>query len=395
MNRYGVLTSTFFFCLLLALLSLDSCSGLVYEETEGSAEMLTVEVLGEEIHVTGLSVSGEELFRIVVLKNGGISELILSGYTYAHDGCWCLWNYEVGGPQTNSSTVTAEPEIMEAEDYVFLRCFSRSNDFPVSMVSNITISKVGVIFVSSTLAAYENAPGISMIAWGWFGLPESLFSGTTAYANAEDAVQAVDLPPQSLQAGAVFNPGGRKVLWMDFSKQLQGFTMISQDTSLYETAVIWDQRPNGTIFTVEWKQSDWGRGTMAKGHTRGTELAIVLHGEGGYEPVQNLIDLLTDIGKVRGRYGTPYESYKDEGALSLYSQARAHAESARQKISKGDMTGAQDDADEALSLFAQAEDAENTASMIRNITTYGVPIVALAAIVVLVMLRRRKGKTLP
>ena len=83
-----------------------------------------------------------------------------------------------------------------------------------------------------------------------------------------------------------------------------------------------------------------------------------------------------------------------KGILCEKPMATCLAE-ADKMIEACDKTGAQDDADEALSLFAQAEDAENQASMIRNIATYGVPIVALAAIVVFVMLRRRKGKTLP
>ncbi len=395
MNRRCVLILVSFCCLLFARLGLNACSDPMYDETPERAEMLTVETLGEEIHVRGFTPSDEELFRVVILKNGGISELILSGYTYVHDGCWCLWNYEVGGPQTNASTVTAEPEIVEAGDYVFLRCFSRSNDFPLSMVSNITISKTGVIFVSSTLTAYENAPGVTMIAWGWFGLPESIFSGTKAYVNMEGTVHEVDLPLQTEQGGGLFNSGDAKVLWMDFSKQLHGFTMVNQDANLYESSVIWDQRPNGTIFSIEWKQADWGHGSMVKGHVKGAELAIILHGEGGHESVQDMIDLLTDIGKVQSRYGTWYESYKDDGALNLYSQARDYAESARRKISAGDITGAGDDATEALNLFAQAEEAEKTASLTRNIATYGVPVAVIVVIIVLIVMRRRKAKTLP
>ena len=369
--------------------SIIACCLLNSSYAEEEPDDLSIEVIDDEIHVFLTDPTSMEIFRVIVLENGGISEIRIAHMTYATTAGWCVW--EEDGPQATGSDATGDPIIQDMDDYVTLTCFSEYLTYPLSIRTDLTITRTGVIFVSSTLTADEDAPTVTMIAWGLWGLPGNVFAGSKAYVSVEgSAVQEVDLPGDFVEGAAGRFETSQTTFWMDFSKPMEGITVVSLDPNLYVSYVIWDQRENGTVFSAELKQADWGEGAMARDEVKKAEAALCIHGAGGYQSALNMINLLADLGKAKGSSTEGVESFTDEGAKSLASQALAAAESAYSKIIRGDVVGGRDDLDEASNLLRQAEDAERSAAMMRDLSLAAVPIIVIIVLVIVLKMRRRK-----
>ena len=127
---------------------------------------------------------------------------------------------------------------------------------------------------------------------------------------------------------------------------------------------------------------------MVKDDMRTANIALYVHGPGGYQNALDTISLLVNYGKVGSGARKGLETYKDTGAIGLVSQVLVKAKSTYNKILIGDISGALNDLNQAISLMKQAEDAERTASMIRDITTVAIPIIVV--VVVVLLLKKRK-----
>jgi len=399
----GFLRFMVVFCLAVFLLGRAKVlnSGATYTEERSGG--FSIEVSDEAIDVAWVDSSGMDVFEVVVLRNGEIDEVRMEMIPYALNVSWCVWGtkgakeIQRGFHQIEESYATDEPAIVNAGDYVVVTCFSRYSAYALSIMTNITISRTGVVFLSSTLTAEAQEFEMTLIGY-FFKLPGNVFGGGKAYVDVMGAVQEVDLPTQIIPnaTGPFFQDltlEGRTVFWMDFSTPLKGLTAVNQNPRLYKTYNILG--PSGsqrrTYFSVEWYQTFWGQADMAKGDVKEARVAFYLHGDGGYQPAMDVMSLLVDLAKFWGTYGAWFKSYSDEGARSLAVQAEELAESAQVKISKGDLAAASDDVDRALSLLSQAEEAEKMVVIVRNIATYVLPLIA--AVVLIVFVKRRGTKT--
>jgi hypothetical protein len=345
----------------------------------------SIDVGDEDVSIAWIESSGVESFKVVVQKNGGISEIIIALMTYSGTAGWFIWTEDWA--QTTGSNATSDPTIQDMGDYVVLTCFGRYAVHPLAMITNITISKTGIIFISTTLKS-EETTAVETIAWGLWGFAENTWRGSKAYASVEGhPTQEVTLPTEHTQGTyALFSTND--VLWMDFSKPLEGITVISLAPPFYERGEIVDERDYDPTFSCRFILA--GVGAMPKGEMRTAKVALYMHGPGGYEGALEMINLLVDLGKADSGAREGLESYKDSGTKDLASQALTKAKSAYDKILMGEMSGAQNDLNQALSLLRQAEEAVRTAALIRDLTYAAVPIIAVVAL--LIVLKMRRGR---
>ncbi len=103
-----------------------------------------------------------------------------------------------------------------------------------------------------------------------------------------------------------------------------------------------------------------------------------------------MINLLVDLGKAEGGASHAMERYKDAGARDLASQALATATSAYDKVAAGDVAGAQEDLGQALDLLSQAENAEQMALIMHDVSMLAPVAVVAVIFIILVLIRRRK-----
>jgi len=85
------------------------------------------------------------------------------------------------------------PQIVRKDLLPSINCLvHRSGRIPSILALSMTIrgdicqlAKTGVISISSTLTADEDALAVTMIAWGLWGLPENVFAGAKACLSVE------------------------------------------------------------------------------------------------------------------------------------------------------------------------------------------------------------------
>lgn len=367
------------------------------------ADSFSVDVIGKEIHIALNDRMGVELFKVVVLQNGGISKIAIAHTTYATSAGWSIWDEAYGSIvdgwgklHPSKCDATAEPIIQEDNDYVSVKCFAEFPIRPLSTVTNITVCKTGVVFIFSTLKAEENALEISELSWGIWGLPCDIFAGHKAYVEAEELgagtmIQAVNLPAVAAEATSCFT-SGLPTYWMDFSRTMEGITVVDMDPNLCDEYRIWDQRGRAgdiPVFTADLAYKRYPNGAMKKDDVQEARVALYIHGPEGHEGNSEMINLLAGLGKAGGDARKYLGTFKDGGARNLASQALALTESAFRKIMESAVDGAKNDVDEASSLVKQAEDAETRAGMVRDLTYAAIPIMAIVILVIIVKMRRR------
>ncbi len=355
-----------------------------------------VEFVDEKLQVVRTDVWGAEVFRLVILKTGGIREIIVSQISYAEDaGGWIVSN---DSNQTWGSDPVGEPLIRDMGEYVTLTLFSKYRVHSLSFVTNITISKTGVILISSSMTAEEDEPALDITSWG-FLFPASIFAGSKAYVNLEGNVQAVNLPaqrqgtPEQNMTG-LFAISERPVYWMDFSKPSEGITLVNLDPSVFLHYSISDQRwgsYQGFLALYQhMNRGGPGFNAMRESEVKTSHVALYIHGAGGYESALSMINLLVDLGSAMSGARRGLESYNDAGARALALRAFDNAKSGFDKIVIGDVASASDDLDQASDLLKRAEDAERTGAIMRDLALATVPIIAIVILVVILKIRRRK-----
>ncbi|MEM2930039.1 MAG: hypothetical protein QW797_04190 [Thermoproteota archaeon] len=345
----------------------------------------SISVGDQQVDVVLLDPEGREIFGVIVQKNGGISELRISQIPYATSLGFFVWNDDWG--QSYGSDAIAEPVIENKGDYVTLTCYGMFRVHQLSIVTNITISKTGIILFSSRMVAERNEPTIMMIAWDSFP-PIELFAGEKVYIRAGGRVQEATLPV-NFGTNPIFSSSD--VQWVDFSKPLEGVTLINMAPDLHSEGIVQDEREwNGTTYSARYTIRAWGQSSMAEGEEANTKVAIYIHGSGGYEGNLEVIDLLLSFTDLEARIRSS-TSFKNDRARELASQARVQMNTALVKLLTGDINGATDTLKQAESLIKQAEETEVGPIMMRDILVTGLIVILIAiSIVVLKIFRKRK-----
>lgn len=345
----------------------------------------SISVGDQQVDVVLLDPEGREIFGVIVQKNGGISELRISQIPYATSLGFFVWNDDWG--QSYGSDAIAEPVIENKGDYVTLTCYGMFRVHQLSIVTNITISKTGIILFSSRMVAERNEPTIMMIAWDSFP-PIELFAGEKVCIRAGGRVQEATLPV-NFGTNPIFSSSD--VQWVDFSKPLEGVTLINMAPDLHSEGIVQDEREwNGTTYSARYTIRAWGQSSMAEGEEANTKVAIYIHGSGGYEGNLEVIDLLLSFTDLEARIRSS-TSFKNDRARELASQARVQMNTALVKLLTGDINGATDTLKQAESLIKQAEETEVGPIMMRDILVTGLIVILIAiSIVVLKIFRKRK-----
>lgn len=392
--HHRLLRSVILVC--LAFLVISSCGVLKLSHCQDEEGSLVVEVVDETIHVVRTDEWGKEIFRLVILKTGGIREIIVSQITYAEDaGGWIVSD---DSNQTWGSDPLGEPLIRNLGEYATLTFFSKYRVHSLSFVTNITVSRTGLILISSSMKAEEDEPALDITSWG-FLFPASIFAGSKAYVNLEGTVQAVNLPAQRQgtpehNLTGLFAISERPVYWMDFSKPSEGITLVNLDPSVFLHYSISDQRwgsYQGFLALYQhMNRGGPGFNAMREGEVKTSHVALYIHGAAGYENALSMIDLLVDLGSAMSGARRGLESYNDAGARALALEALGKAKSGFDKIVIGDVTSASGDLDQASDLLKGAEDAERTGAIVRDLVLAAVPLTAIVVLVVILKIRRRK-----
>ncbi|MEM2930090.1 MAG: hypothetical protein QW797_04455 [Thermoproteota archaeon] len=357
-------------------------------ETLAQPEGLSINV-NSEIDIAYFDSKGEEKFRLIIEKNGGISEIRMSQVTYASPAESFIWN-NINEGQSASSDATAEPIIENKGDYITLTCYGAYRNHSVSAVTDITVSKIGLIVIRSAIRAEQSEPTILRTGW-IIHFPTGLLAGEKAYVNMREGIREVNLPVVNFSTGGLFGEVG-VVYWMDFSKTTEGITLINMapDTETYYDANIYDARVDGyDIFSAEFEHTRYGMGSMPEGSTRVSKVALYLHGPGGYSENLAMINLVSGLADAETKSRNVLKSYQNPQSKTLASQALNNAMAGLEKLFKGDIEGAEHDLEQAKSLLKQADETE--------ILTQVLPLTLVAVVVILALLliimRRKRRKT--
>jgi len=347
----------------------------------------SISISDQHVDVMLLDSEGREIFGVVVQKNGGISELRVSQIPYATSLGYFVWNDDWG--QASGSDATAEPIIDNKGEYVTLTCYGMYRVHQLSMITNITISKTGIIMFSSRLVAERNEPTLMMIAWDSF-LPIELFAGEKVYIRAGGRVQEATLPVD-FGTNPIFSSSD--VQWIDFSKPLEGITLINMAPDLHSEGIVQDEREwNGTTYSARYTIRSWGQSSMAQGEEVNTRVVIYIHGSGGYQGNLEVIDLLLSSVDLEVRIRNS-ASFKSDRARELASQARVQMNMALNKLLSGDLNGATDTLKQAESLIKEAEETEMGPLMMRDILMTMLIVVLIAILYVALKIFRKRKTT--
>jgi cbb3-type cytochrome oxidase subunit 3 len=335
----------------------------------------------QQVDIVLLDSEKREIFGVTVQKNGGISELRIPQIPYAFTLGYYVWDGD--GPQSTGSNMTAEPIIENKGEYVTLTCYGRYNTHQLSVITNITISKKGLIVFSSRLVAERNEPTLMMIAWDSF-IPLDLFAGEKVYRCVRGRVQEAILPV-NFGSNPVFSQ--RDFQWIDFSKTLEGVTFVNMAPDFNYEGTLQDEREwNGTAYSFRYVIRGWGQSSMEQGEEVYTKVAICVHGPGGYQSSLELIDLLLSFADLEARVRNS-ASFKSERARELASQACVPINTAFNKLLNGGLISAKDTLKQAEQLIREAEEIEMFPQLMRDI---GLAAFFIILIAILYIFRRHR-----
>lgn len=320
------------------------------------AAKILVVTEGTRINVYAQDEEGDEVYSLVLENNGGIREIRVLGKRVAQLSGNFLWNDDWDQVW---STALENPIIEEADKYVKITTSSIYKKHPVSMATEIRATKLGLVFINTTMRAEENCPDV--VATGWvLKLPVDLFGGLEAYFKEGEVIKSVTFPV-TVDKSSLYD-SSRIPLWVDISFPSYGITLINLDPSSHAGFLIEDWRPYEVqVFTVIFRHTQWQQGAMLQGVTRKSTLALYLHGAGGYEGAMDTINLVANISMVRSEANKMLKTSKIPAAKDLASQALNKANDALDKLSGGELESAVSSLNQAKSLLEQAKSTEATA----------------------------------
>lgn len=330
-----------------------------------------------------------EKFAMTINNNGGIYNIRISQMNFTNAGGWFIW-FDAW-QQLYGSNATSKPVVEEKPDYVSATFFAQYQAYLLAIVTNIKVSKNGVILINTNLTAVEDASGIIQTGWGFWFFPFSLFGGRYAEVCREGTIVEVELPAEYNSALTTFYDTSRATSWMDFSTLADGITMINIAPSLFKGFGIGDNR-NATstdeTFNAHFRLTDWGKGAMKKGDVKACRIALYIHGPGGYEENKDVIDLILNVGKAEDKAINAMTSSNDPLVKNFAYQALSYAHSAYEKIFIGDIDEAKSLLEEASNLIKEMEETGNAAIM--NIILILLPITTVVLLAIYTLKKKRK-----
>ncbi|MBO3800413.1 MAG: hypothetical protein FGF52_05105 [Candidatus Brockarchaeota archaeon] len=333
--------------------------------------------------------AGIEKFRVVINKNGGLSQVLISQIPYTSvAGCyvWSVWE------QTWFSRRLAPPIIENKGDYVEARFYGKYTNIEVYTETNYTISKTGLILISNTIEARADLPEIRNTLWMIY-FPVDIFQGEKAYVKFGKEIREITLPQEVASGDFVVTTD--VFYWVDFSRGVEGITFINMapGSEIWYSAGVRDERQWGyhNVYGVRITHKAEGEGEMIIGEKRFSKVALYVHGPGGYQANEEMINLISELASVQVECEKALKKYsKDSEAWILASQAMATVNAGLNKLIIGDKDGAKTDLENANGLLQKAKTAGG--EVVPNLLL----IIALAAIVVvvigLIFLRKRSRK---
>jgi len=331
--------------------------------------------------------SGMEKFRIIIEKNGGINQTLVNQIPCMAFAGNFVWNDDWA--QTSGSSATAEPVIENKGDYVTVRCFGMYTFHTLSIVTDITVSKTGLILISSSLRAERDEPTVVQTAWTAY-FPVGMFANEKAYVNVEGTITEVTLP-EVQTTGPLFT-SQQVVYWVDFSRLMEGVTFINMapGPNVWSGTTVQDERQyGGNEYIARHEHTSWGQGAMKRGDTRVSKVAFYLHGPGGYSENIGMISLVSNLARAKVEAENRLESYSKDDAKAFASQAINTVESGIEKLLRGNISGAEEDLNQANDLLKKAYDTEYAGRLPVELMA---PVIILVIAVIVVVLMRRRSK---
>ncbi|MEM1557237.1 MAG: hypothetical protein QXT26_02100 [Thermoproteota archaeon] len=369
---------------ILYLLLLQTNYIKINAQLEGGFQIVETD---NEVEVAYMEV-GLEKFKVIINKNGGVSEVQISRIPYtgvAGTFIWNLWE------QTWNSDSVAPPVIENKGDYVEARFYGKYRNAEIYVKTNYTISKTGLVLISSVLEARRDEPTVMQTAWMVY-FPASIFANEKAYIRFEKEVREITLPVE-VTSGSFY--GGEDVVyWVDFSKPTEGIAFINMapgSEDWYETTVR-DERQWGyhQVYCAFFAHTSYGGGAMLTGDKRFSKVALYIHGPGGYEGNKEILDLISDFAKTSVECDKALKSYgRDTDAWKLASQAKGNINSGLERLVKGDIDGSRINLGSAKNLL---EEIGKTPGISFDTLLPLVAILIVVIIVVIIVVRRRKLK---
>ncbi|MEM2350869.1 MAG: hypothetical protein QXT26_00495 [Thermoproteota archaeon] len=381
----GVLRTRFALMFCIALIILQT--GFLGVNSQFQSGFEIIEKVNE-IEVAYLE-AGVEKFRIVINKNGGISQVSISRIPYTSvAGCY-VWN---SWEQTWFSNPRASPIVENKGDYVEARFYSKYTNAEIYIETNYTISKTGLILISNVIEAKADLPDLRNTLWMIY-FPVDIFQGENAYVKLEKEKMQIALP-RDIATGD-FVATDEIFYWADFSRGVEGITFINMapGSEIWYSAGVRDERQWGyhNVYGVRITHKPDGQGGMSIGEKRFSKVALYVHGAGGYQANEEILNLISRLASAQVECERALKKYKrDTEAWMLASQAMAAVDSGINRLIRGDMEGAKLDLENANSIIEKAKIAGGEA--ISNLLLIIASAVVVIIIIGLTFLRKRIGR---
>jgi len=357
---------------------------------KAQSDKFKIEDKGNEVEIAYFK-SGLEEFRVVINKNGGISQVLIHQIPYLGP-CGIRIAADIVEHQTTYSDVVEPPVIRESDDgsYVEARFYGKYRDIEVYFKTNYTISKTGLILVSLLTEAKRDELSITQTTWSTH-YPVNIFKNEKIRIGLDSEIKEYVLP-ENVASGAIFNTQA-PVYWIDLSKGAEGITLINMAPGsdiFYETTVS-DQRQygRGDFYGAFFIHHASGQGAMPRGTKRLSKVALYLHGPGGYEGNREVIDLVSALARVRVQCEKAMSKYeKDSEAWNLALQAMSKIDSGIEKLIKGDLSSSKTELESARNLLSSIKEAEIGIPL----SIIGLVIVIVIILIVLISRRFKKSQ---
>ncbi|MEM2940648.1 MAG: hypothetical protein QW304_03735 [Thermoproteota archaeon] len=371
------------FCMMLIILQISFLrvdaqfqSGFEIVEKENAIEVAYLEV-------------GIEKFRIVINKNGGISQVLISQIPYTSvAGCY-VWN---SWEQTWFSNSLASPIVENRGDYVEARFYGKYANAEVYTETNYTISKTGLILISNVIEAKADLLDLRNTLWMIY-FPTDVFQGEKAHVKLEREIREITLPGDVTSGDFVATD--EIFYWADFSRGAEGLTFINMapGSEIWYSAGVRDERQWGyhNVYGVRITHKPDGEGGMSSGEKRFSKVALYVHGPGGYQASEEMLNLVSGLASAQVECEKALKKYgRETEAWTLASQAMTIVRSGLNKLISGDENGAKTDLENANSLIQKAREAGGEA--MPDLLLIIALVIIVVVVIGLIILRKRGRK---
>ncbi|MGQ9479673.1 MAG: hypothetical protein ACUVQ0_06670 [Thermoproteota archaeon] len=375
-------------CSVILLIMLLMASQMLAVNVNAQAGEFIVDVKDNTVEIAYVEM-GFEKFRLIINKNGGLDQLIISQVPFTSvAGCYVFGVWE----QTWNTDPVRDP-VIEKKDYcVEVRFYGMYRNIEVYTQTNYTISKTGLIFISNVMEASVDLPELRSTSWMIY-FPAEFFSNEKAYVRmGNGATEEVVLPPETTSGN--FLGTDEVVHWVDFSKRTDGVTVVNMapGSDMYYSFLFRDERQWGyhNVYGVWFIHRPDGQSAMVRGEKRFSKIALYIHGSGGYSQYEETLKLIVDLASTRVECEKTLAKYeRGSNAWQLAQQAITAVDNGLNEMIKGDFARAKAELENANSLRLKTKE---TGGELFEILIPTVSIIVIILVVV-ILIWKRKGRT--